>query len=337
LAALSVVRDIQVPILSVLLLGGCAAKARKALRAHSVSEALGPTAMFPLRLRRPVAVVMCASEFGLGGALILTAGRSGSGMPATTVRLATALLFLTAVGALHELRTRRPEAGCGCFGDLSETPVGLRAIIRSAVLSAMAVASVGAPPLRVPSTPRAAAILIGCAILEIVVIAAVSPELGEILVRLGYSEPCEIRRVPATRTLAALRSSSAWRRYRRQLTAHEPADMWREGCWRMVAYTAVVQGRAADIVFAVYLQDRRPPVRAAVLDAATGEPLTAPRAATRPVTGTHPLPILAAPIPEQSEAATPPHGFRATAPATGTATPPHGFRPAHQRRHSGVI
>lgn len=329
LAALSVVRDVQVPILSVLLLGGCSAKARKALRAHSVSEALGPTAMFPLRLRRPVAVAMCASEFGLGCALILTAGRSGAGLPAITVRLATALLFITAVGALHELRTRRPEAGCGCFGDLSETPVGLRAMIRSAMLSAMAVASVGAPPLRMPSTPRAAAILIGCAVVEVIAIAAVSPELGEILVRLGYSEPCEIRRVPAARTLAALRSSSAWRRHRRQIAGNEPTDMWREGCWRMVAYPAVVQGRAADIVFAVYLQDRGPAVRAAVLDAATGEPLTAPR-----MTAPH---VIAVPIPEQAEAATPPHGFRATDPVTGAATPPHGFRPAHQRRHSGVL
>ena len=336
LAVLSAVRDVQVPILSVLLLGGCAAKARAALRARSIAAALGPTAMFPLRLRRPVAVFMCASEFALGCSLILTAGRLGAGVPAAVVRATTALLFFTAVGALHELRTRHPDAGCGCFGDISDTPVGLRAMARSAVLSAMAVASVGVPPLRMPSTPQAAALLIGCAVIEVAIIAALSPELGEILVRLGYSEPCEIRRVPVARTLAALRSSSAWRRYRRQIASREPSDVWREGCWRMVTYPAMLQGRAVDIVFAVYLQDRRPPVRAAVLDAMDGEPITASWEPLPPVTSHAPpphslLPVLTAPIPAETRATTPPHGFHARhgAPADGVTT--------HQRRHSGVL
>jgi hypothetical protein len=313
LAALSVVRDVQVPILSVLLLGGCAAKARGALRARSIAQALGPTAMFPLRLRRPVAIFMCASECSLGCALILTAGQFGAGLPAAVVRAATALLFFTAVGALHELRTRHPDAGCGCFGDLSDTPVGLRAMARSALLSAMAVASVGVPPLRMPATPQAAGVLIVCAVVEVAIIAALSPELGEILVRLGYSEPCEIRRVPVARTLAALRSSSAWRRYRRQITSREPADVWREGCWRMVAYPARLQGRAVDIVFAVYLQDRRPPVRAAVLDAMGGQPIVASWEPLPPVSTTAPIPALAAP------------------------TLVDTTDPAHQRRHSGVL
>ena len=49
---LAVVREIQVPLLAVLLIGGCAAKARQALRS---SKGSGPTAMFPLWLRRPQA------------------------------------------------------------------------------------------------------------------------------------------------------------------------------------------------------------------------------------------------------------------------------------------
>jgi hypothetical protein len=321
LAALSAARDIQVPLLSVLLVGGCAAKARKALRARSVSEALGPTAMFPLRLRRPVAIAMCASELALGCALLLTLGRFGAGLPAVAVRIATALLFFTAVGALHELRTHHPDVGCGCFGDLSDTPVGRRTMLRSALLSAMALASIGAPPLRMPHTTTGAALLIGCVVVEIAIIAALSPELAEILVRLGYSEPCEIRRVPTARTLATLRSSSAWRRYRRQIDGREPSDMWREGCWRMVIYPAVVQGRPADIVFAVYLQDRRPPVRAAVLDAATGKPLEVTRTPMPSRVGTAPLPVLNRPVPEQAE----------------PATPPHGVHLPRQRRHSGVL
>jgi methylamine utilization protein MauE len=331
LATLSVVREVQVPILSVLLIGGCAAKARKALRARSVSAGLGPTAMFPLRLHRPVAIFMCASELCLGVALILTAGRAGAGTPATAVRAATALLFLTAVGALHELRTRRPDAGCGCFGDLSDTPVGLRAIARSALLSAAAVSSEGVPPIRMPTAPSTAVALIICGAAEIMIIAALSPELGEILVRLGYSEPCEIRRVPAEHTLSALRSSSAWRRYRRQLTSREPTDMWREGCWRFVVYPAVMQGNRADIVFAVYLHTRRPPVRVAAI---TTEPLDV---ALPPLTSTLPMPALSAPVPEG--ALTPPRGFRAASPVPAPPGPtaPEFIEPAARRRHVGFV
>jgi hypothetical protein len=68
------------------------------------------------------------------------------------VRTATALFFLIAVGALNELRQRRPDAGCGCFGELSDTPIGLRTIARSGVLCASAVATIGLPPLRMPSS-----------------------------------------------------------------------------------------------------------------------------------------------------------------------------------------
>ena len=77
---------------------------------------------------------MCATELGLGIAMLLTAGRVGAGLPATVVRAGTAVLFLIAVGALVELRERRPDAGCGCFGELSVTPVGARTIARAALL-----------------------------------------------------------------------------------------------------------------------------------------------------------------------------------------------------------
>jgi hypothetical protein len=270
-AVLSAAREVQIPLLSVMLLGGCGAKARRAVRDRSVAAGLGPTAMFPLRVRRPVAIALYIGELGLGIGLVLTAGWAGTGPPAIAVRAATALLFATAVGALFELRSRRPDAGCGCFGDLSETPIGLRTITRSAVLGAAALATVGQRPLRTPFTLPLTCVLVAIIVAELSLLAALSPEVSEILVRLGYSEPCEVRRLPVERTIAALRSSSQWRRYRRQLDAAEPVDVWREGCWRYVVYPGSDGGRPTEVVFAVYLQARRPPVRAAVLDAATGE------------------------------------------------------------------
>ena len=101
------VRQVQLPLLSVLLLGGCAAKIVAAVRAGSVAAGLGPTALFPMRLRRPVALVMIALELSLGLALIGLAGQIGSGTPATCVRLGTGLLFLVATCALLELRAAR--------------------------------------------------------------------------------------------------------------------------------------------------------------------------------------------------------------------------------------
>ena len=118
---------------------------------------------------------------------------------------------------------------------------------------------------------------------EVTLMAFLSPELGEILVRLGYSEPCELRRLPVGRTLAALHTSSQWRRYASQVTAPTPADVWREGCWRFVVYPGLAHGRRVDIVFAVYLQARRPPIRAAVLDQATNEVIGQPEPVSLPL------------------------------------------------------
>jgi hypothetical protein len=290
-AIFGALQEVQIPIMAALLVCGCGAKAHRALRTGSVASALGPTAIFPLSLRRPIAMLMCASELGLGIGLIVTAGRMGAGAPAMAIRVATALLFLTALGALHELRERRPDAGCGCFGDLSTTPVGIRSITRSGLLFAAALASIRAPALSFRTDSDGAELRLALLAAELIVIAALSPELGEILVRLGYSEPCELRRLPVERTLAALHRSSAWRRHADLIAAPSPGDVWREGCWRYVVYPGMTGSRRIDIIFAVYLQSRRPAVRTAVLDAATDEVLTRP-----PVPGYTDAPAMATPV-----------------------------------------
>src|SRR5580700_1822244 len=280
---LTAVRELQIPLLAALLLGGCAAKAWRVLRTRSLTAATVPTGLLPLRLRRPVMMTMYATELALGLALIATAGQvgaGGTGLPATIVRAGTALFFLVAVGALNETRQRRPDAGCGCFGEFSDTPIGWRTITRAGLLCTAATVTIGLPPLRMPASSTTAELLLAVLAFELSLIVFLSPEIGEILVRLGYSEPCELRRLPVGRTLTALHGSAQWRRYAGQVSAAAPDDVWREGCWRFVVYPGSTRGRRVDIVFAIYLQARRPPIRVAVLDADTDEVLGRPELAS---------------------------------------------------------
>ena len=278
-----VVREVQVPLLASLLLGGSAAKLVHMLRVRSVDAALGPTALFPVYLRRPAAMLICGCEFALGVGLILTAGRICRGVPTTAVRLGTALLFLVATCALIELRGTRPDIGCGCFGDFSTAPVSGRALARSALLAVAALSTVGLPPLQPPHRGVAAILPLGILAAELALVAMLSPEIGEALVRRGYSEPCELRTVPAERTVAALHRSSQWRRHAGLVSAAEPVDMWRELCWRYVVYPGELHGRPVELVFAVFLRQHRPAIQAALVDAATGNVLPWP-GSVRPAT-----------------------------------------------------
>ncbi len=269
-------REVQIPLLSAMLLAASATKFARILRVGSLDAGLGPTALFPIGLRRPVASAMCIVELCCGIGLLVTAGQIGRGEPANTIRLATAVMFLVATCALIELRTSHRDTGCGCFGDFSTSPVSGRTVARSALLAAAALATMGLPPLHPPHRGAEAGRLLGMLLAELVVIAALSPELGVGLVRLGYSEPCELRRLPAVRTLTALRRSSQWRRRASLITADVPVDMWRELCWRFVVFPARDADRQAEVVFAVYLRPHRPAIHAALVDAVTGEVLAWP-------------------------------------------------------------
>jgi hypothetical protein len=271
---------VQIPLLAAMLLGAGGTKLVHVLRAGAVGETFGPTAHFPAHLRRPAAVALCLVEFGLGAGLVLTAGKVGAGPPATSIRLASCIFFVIATSALIELRTNRPEVGCGCFGDLSTTPVGTRTLARSALLALAALATIGLPPIGRPTSVGAVQ-LVAFLVVEMLVIGALSPEIGEGLIRLGYSEPCELRDVASHRTLTVLRRSRPWRRYSPLITSDGPVDLWRELCWRYVVYPSSQDGRPADLVFAIYLQQRRPAIRAALVDSATGQTLPWPASPSR--------------------------------------------------------
>jgi hypothetical protein len=279
---LDAIGEVQILLLAAMLLLGCGAKLRRTLRTGSVDEGLGPTALFPMRLRRPLAMIVCALEAGLGIGLILTAGHCvWSAELATSVRAGTGLLFLIATTTLIELRQTRPDVGCGCFGDFSTAPVSARTLARSALLTVAALAIIRLPPISALPSLKVGLATLGVFCAEVVLIAALSPEVGEGLIRLGYSEPCEVRIVPSARTLVLLRRSKSWRRYAGLITADLPVDVWRELCWRYVVYPASYLGQPAEIVFAVFLQQRRPAVHAALVDGVTGLPVPWPAARTR--------------------------------------------------------
>jgi hypothetical protein len=264
---LAVMREIQIPLLAALLIGASAAKMRAARSRQAPGP--GPAAVFPRWLRHPVAIGLCGTELVLGAGLLLTAGQAGAGAPAIVVRTATGLLFGTAAGALHELRARRPDAGCGCFGELSRTPVSLRVIARAVLLCVAALSSIGVPPLRLPVSTGQAWLTLAAAAAELAVLAALSPEIGQIISQLSHDDPCELREVPVERTLSTLRASTPWRRHQRFLIAEAPADIWREGCWRFVVFPGMQATRRVDVVFAVHLAGRNAPIRVGMLETDT--------------------------------------------------------------------
>ena len=268
MTVLATVREMQVLLLALILLGACATKLTRVLRAGSVQVIVDATGLFPPRLRRRATMALCATELSLGAGLIVTAGQVGAGRWADGVRLTTAFFFVLATCALVELREYRPDLGCGCFGDFSTAPPGLRSVARCALFAAAALASVHSGVLSVPPPGLAAAQVFGVLFTELLLVAVLSPELGEALVRLAYAEPCEQRAASQHRALQGLRHSRAWRSHSGLITRDVPSDMWRELCWWYVVYPGRDGAMGSDIVFAVEVGSRRPAVHAAVVSRA---------------------------------------------------------------------
>lgn len=268
------VRQMQVPLLALVLLGACAAKMSRVLRARSVLVVLDATSLFPPRLRRPATMAVCFAELCLGAGILATSGRSFHGW-ADGVRLAASFFFLIALAAMVELREFRPDLGCGCFGELSSKPPGPRSLLRTGLLAAAALASVHGGELTLPPAGPAAVLDLGILAAEFLLVALLSPELGEVLARLGYAEPCELRAAAPQRALASLHRSRAWRRHSGLVRGAAPADIWRELCWWYLVFPGQDGAAACDVVFAVEVRPRRPAIRAAVVprpDRPSGEP-----------------------------------------------------------------
>ncbi|PRX99770.1 MauE/DoxX family redox-associated membrane protein [Allonocardiopsis opalescens] len=251
---LDVAREAQLPVVGMLLIVAGAAKL-VSRRPGGLALLLAPGG------GRLVNGGVGAAELVVGALLLFA-----SGVPGLAGRWLAVLMFVTAFVGLRELRRQRPEADCGCFGELSAAPVSSRTLARAAVCAGASLATIGVSATGWQVLTRPAPVHIAGALTTAAVVALLSPEWRETAARLRRGVPCERREVPVARTLAALRSSAAWRAHARHLTGHEPLDVWREGCWQLVAYPATVDGGAATVVFAVPTgRLRRRPVRAAVV------------------------------------------------------------------------
>jgi hypothetical protein len=268
---LAALRGMQAPLLAVILLGACAIKLVRVLRHRSIMILLGPTALFPPRLRLPSIMVLCFTEMSLGVALLATEGPAAGHGRANAARLAAGIFFLTGMCVLVELREHRPDLGCGCFGELSDKPPGARSIVRAGMLAGAALSGLHAHTFHLPPPGPKAVTDLALLMVELLALALMSPELGEVLVRLGYSEPCEVRSQLPQRALTALRRSRNWRDHA-GLIIGDPADMWRELCWWYVVYPARIEGKDYEVVFAVEVKRRRPAIHAAVVGPAPYRP-----------------------------------------------------------------
>jgi hypothetical protein len=248
----------QVLVLSGVLIAACLSKlAIRESFAAADPEGPGGSTAVALRDSRPLTVGLALAEGALGVALLVTAHPS--------VRLAAIMGFASATWVVSELRTHRPEGGCGCFGALSTHRVGARAVVRAALFTGAATATLGFPGTGLDAF-REKTILMGIMLLaEVVLIVALSPEIDVLLGRLRTPVPCELRTASLSETHDALRAHHLWREHQDMLTSTTPIDVWRELCWRLLAYPGRLNGEEVEIVFAVSLEERRPVVRTAVL------------------------------------------------------------------------
>ncbi|MDX6742057.1 MauE/DoxX family redox-associated membrane protein [Actinocorallia sp. A-T 12471] len=186
-----------------------------------------------------MALVYAGAEGVLALLLLTTA--------ALAPRLVTVSMLAAATWVVGELRTSRPDDGCGCFGRLSRIRIGWRTVARTALLALVAFGACWAPTSGLAVLADGPGLAEAVFLLELAVIAAVSPESTALLRRAAV--PCDRRRVPLADTMRVLHASSAWRAHGTGLGA--PSEVWRELCWRFVVYPAP----GGDLVFAVSLAD----------------------------------------------------------------------------------
>jgi hypothetical protein len=246
-------QEAQLPLLACALISACLAK----IAIREPGELTDSSPLTTLRRHRSAVVTVAVVEGGLGVALLITAH--------PVARLGTIVVFFVATSVVFELRGRKAEEGCGCFGGLSTSPVRFRTVLRACLFLAAAVSVVAVPATGLDvvrhGTGWHAAIVFG----ELALFAGLSPEIGVLVARRRERIPCEHRTVPLSETFAILHASTQWRAYSPMIVTADPADMWRELCWRFLVYRGKENGEDVEIVFAVSTDERDQTVRAAIV------------------------------------------------------------------------
>jgi hypothetical protein len=246
---IDMLRDLQIPFLAGVLLLACAAKL-------TVRED-DPAPLVALHRRRPFVYGVALAEGVIGVALLVT--------PAGVVRLACVVFFASATWIIGDLARRGTDKGCGCFGGLSAAPAGRRGLVRAALLTAVALASAGVPETGAQILGRAGAGSVLLLAAETALLVALSPELALAVERTRNSTPCELLDVTLSETYARLHASDVWREHEEFLASARPTETWRELCHRYVVFPARIEGKRAELVFAVPVGGRRGRVRAGLL------------------------------------------------------------------------
>lgn len=240
--------DVQIPFLASVLLLACAAKLAVGA---DVSEPVAP------HRRRPFVYGVALAEGTIGIALLVT--------PAGLVRIACVVFFASATWIVGDLARRGTDEGCGCFGGLSSAPAGRRGLARTALLTVAAIVSAGVPESGAVVLSRTGVGAVLILAVQTGLLLALSPEFALAVERSRTVTPCELLDVPLSDTYARLRGSRAWREYEDDLTSTTPVETWRELCHRYVVFPARIDGRGADVVFAVPVDGRRAQVRAGLV------------------------------------------------------------------------
>lgn len=246
---IDMVRDLQIPFLASVLLLACTAKLTVR------EDDAGPPVA--LHRRRPFVYGVALAEGVIGVGLFVTSF--------VVVRLACVVFFASATWIIAELERRGTEEGCGCFGGLSAAPAGRRGLVRTGLLTTVAVLSAGAPDTGVRALTRAGAGSVLLLAAETALLLALSPEFALAVERTRRTTPCELLDVPLSETYARLHASDVWLAYENDLRSARPIETWRELCHRYVVFPALIEGRRAELVFAVPIDGRRQPVRAGLV------------------------------------------------------------------------
>ena len=184
-------------------------------------------------------------------------------LPARAPSVAAALLSTGFLGYLGYAVRSAPESSCGCLGG-GQTPVSWRGFARALLLLAAAlVAATRATGWWTGPHPAVASTLLLAA--EAAAFVALSSELDRfwltplrrLRVRLTHPLAGAPDVLPLQATVSLLLRSDAYRLASPVLTS-DVRETWDEDVWRILCYTARVDGRPATAVFAVPLAGSDP-------------------------------------------------------------------------------